>query len=177
MGYFDAMTKGCFKTAQDGRKLFFPWGVLGRGYAIVSEQDNLRLQQQFKIYMVVSLVLVIGSASLKGDLVGLVIAMLLIGFYSVWMRYLLRRLQPADESLTLRESVTAQAHAHSAAGLWLLEIIALVCVGSAILVFIIDPRNWLIALIGIFFFGLGAAKFAHMLVLRRRAAVTGSNQS
>jgi hypothetical protein len=103
--------------------------------------------------------------------------MLLIGFYSVWMRYLLRRLQPADESLTLRESVTAQAHAHSAAGLWLLEIIALVCVGSVILVFIIDPRNWLIALIGIFFFGLGAAKFAHMLVLRRRAAVTGSNQS
>jgi hypothetical protein len=177
MGYFDAMTKGCFKTAQDGRRLFFPWGVLGRGYAIASEQDNLRLQQQFKIYMIVSLGLVIGAVSFDRYLVDAAIVALLVGFYLVWMRYLLRRLQPADERLTLRESVTAQAHAHSAAGLWLLEIAALAFVGSAILIFIIDPRNWLIALIGIFFFGLGAAKFAHMLVLRRRAAVTGSNRS
>ena len=30
----DALTSGYFKTAPDGRKLFFPWGVLGRGYTI-----------------------------------------------------------------------------------------------------------------------------------------------
>jgi hypothetical protein len=88
MSYFDFLTSGCFKTAHDGRKLFFPWGVLGRGYTIASEQDCLRLHQQIKIYMVVSLVLVIGSASLQGDLVGLVVATLLIGFYAVWSRYL-----------------------------------------------------------------------------------------
>ena len=45
MGYFDALTSGYFKTAPDGRKLFFPWGVLGRGYAIDSEQDYERLRR------------------------------------------------------------------------------------------------------------------------------------
>jgi hypothetical protein len=172
MGYFDAMTKGCFKTAQDGRNLFFPWGVLGRGYTIASEQDNLRLQQQFKVYMVVSLVLIISAGSLDRYFVGAVIVALSLGFYLVWMRYLLRRLQPSDESLSLRESITSQAHAHSAVGLWLLEITALAMVGGGILIFIVDPGNWLIALIGIFLFGLGAVKFAHMLVLRRRVAVS-----
>ena len=43
MGYFDALTSSYFKTTPDGRKLFFPWGVLGRGYTIDSEQDYERL--------------------------------------------------------------------------------------------------------------------------------------
>ena len=87
MGYFDAMTKGCFKTAQDGRNLFFPWGVLGRGYTVASEQDYLRLQRQFKIYMIVSLVLVIGAGSLERYFASAVILSLLLGFYLVWMWY------------------------------------------------------------------------------------------
>jgi hypothetical protein len=29
MGYFDGLASGSFKTSQDGRRLFFPWGVLG----------------------------------------------------------------------------------------------------------------------------------------------------
>jgi len=36
---------------------------------------------------------------------------------------------------------------------------------------IADPSNWLIALTGIFFFGLCAAKIFWMLVLRRRATI------
>jgi hypothetical protein len=71
MGYFDFLTSSYFKAGRDGRKQFFPWGILGDGYTIASEQDYLRLQQQIKIYMIVSLVPVIGAASLKGDLVGL----------------------------------------------------------------------------------------------------------
>jgi hypothetical protein len=168
MGYFDVLTNGYFKTAQDGRKLFFPWGVLSRGYTIASEQDYLRLQQQIKIYMVVSLVLVIGSASLEGDLVGLGVATLLIGFYAVWTRYLLHRLQRSDEKLSLQEAMTSSAHVLGPVVLWLLEIVALTLVGGAIFIFIIDPSNWLVALVGTFFFGLCAAKFARMLVLRRR---------
>jgi hypothetical protein len=30
MGYFDALASASFKTAADGRRLFFPWGVLVR---------------------------------------------------------------------------------------------------------------------------------------------------
>jgi hypothetical protein len=108
MSYFDFLTSGYFKTEPDGRKLFFPWGVLGRGYAIASEQDFQRLQRQIKIYMVVSLVLVLGSASLEGDLFGLAVATLLIGFYAVWSQYLLRGLQRSDERLSLQEAMASR---------------------------------------------------------------------
>ena len=46
MGYFDALTSSYFKTAADGRKLFFPWGVLGRGYLFDSDRDYERLRRQ-----------------------------------------------------------------------------------------------------------------------------------
>jgi hypothetical protein len=60
MGYFDALTSGYCKTAPDGRKLFFPRGVLGRAYAIDSQQDYERLRRQVKTYTIVSLVLIVG---------------------------------------------------------------------------------------------------------------------
>jgi hypothetical protein len=148
---------------------------VGDGYTIASEQDYLRLHKQIKIYMVVSLVLVIGAASLKGDLVGLLIATLVIGFYSVWTRFLLRRLQQSDERLSLRESSTSRARLLGPVALWLLEIIALAFVGGAVFVLIVDPGKWFVALIGIVLFGLAAAKVAYMLFLQRRATATGAS--
>lgn len=172
MGYFDALTSGYFKTAPDGRKLFFPWGVLGRGYTIDSEQDYERLRRQVKAYMVVALVPIIVTAALRAYVGALVIAMLLVVFYLVWMRFLLRGLLPSDERLSVQDSMTAQARAHSAAGLWLLEIGALAFVGLGMIIIVIDPGNWLIALGSIVFFGFCAGVGARMLVLRRRAATS-----
>ena len=122
MGYFDALTSGYFKTAPDGRKLFFPWGVLGRGYTIDSEQDYERLRRQVKAYTIVSLVLIVGVTALQAYVGAVVIGALLIAFYLGWMRYLLRGLQASDERLSLQDSMTSQARAHSATGLWLLQI-------------------------------------------------------
>ena len=55
MGYFDALTSSAFKTADDGGKLFFPWGTLGRGYVLGSDEDYLRLRRQIKIFMIAAL--------------------------------------------------------------------------------------------------------------------------
>jgi hypothetical protein len=41
----DALTNSSFKTTKDGRRFFFPWGVLGRGYLIPNEQDFDRLRR------------------------------------------------------------------------------------------------------------------------------------
>jgi Ca2+/Na+ antiporter len=172
MGYFDGLTSGSFKTTEDGRRLFFPWGVLGSGYAIASEQDYLRLRQQVKAYMVVTLVLVIVSGMYEPYLAPLAAAALLVCFYLVWMRRVLPRLQRSDEKLSLQESMTSQARAHGAVSLWLLEIvsIALVVAGVAMLVF--DPGSRLTALACTVFFGLCAAKIARLLILRHRMVAT-----
>jgi Gpi18-like mannosyltransferase len=172
MGYFDGLTSGSFKTAQDGRRLFFPWGVLGGGYAIASEQDYLRLRQQVKAYMVVTLVLVIVSGMYDPYLAPLAAAALLVAFYLAWMWRVLPRLKRSDEKLSLQESMTSQAQAHGAVVLWVLEIgsIAFVIAGIAMLVF--DSGSRLTALACTAFFGLCAAKITRLLVLRHRMAAT-----
>ncbi|MGA7072136.1 hypothetical protein [Bradyrhizobium sp.] len=104
MGYFDALSGANFKTGQDGSRLFFPWGILGRGYAIASDEDYRRLQQQIKVYMIVSLVLILVLGPMVGYLSTFVMVIPLTGFYLVWMRYALRGLKKSDERLTLRET-------------------------------------------------------------------------
>jgi len=64
MGYFDGLTSGYFKTARDGRRLFFPWGVWGRGYVVGSELDYERLRGQIKIFVIAGMALMLGSVAL-----------------------------------------------------------------------------------------------------------------
>jgi hypothetical protein len=174
MGYFNGLTSSSFKIMPDGRRLFFPWGILGSGYAIASEQDYLRLHRQLKGYMIVSLVLIIISPNLFEGYVGTgVIAGLLMAFYGVWMWHLLPRLTNSGERLSLRETMTTQTQALGPTVLWLLEISTLAFVGCGILMVVVDPSQWLAALGVITFFGLCAAVFTRMLMIRRRSAGDG----
>jgi hypothetical protein len=83
MGYFDALSSASFKTSHDGRRLFFPWGVLGRGYVIEYEQDAKRIEQEIKIFMIVALILIIGFGEVGSYLQSFVVAALLTGVYTV----------------------------------------------------------------------------------------------
>jgi hypothetical protein len=168
MGYFDALTSSSFKTAPDGRRLFFPWGTLGRGYVIGSEPDFKRLERQVRTYLIAMLTLIIGLSVLGSTLVTFAAGALLTCCYAACAWHLTRRLQSSDERLSLRESLATQARAHSGLSLWLLEIASLVLLGSGGLMLFIDPDNRLTAFGCIVFFGICTAAFTILLVQRRR---------
>ena len=163
------MTGGYFKTAQDGRKLFYPCGAMARGYAIPSQAAYERLRRRINIYQIVSLAAIVGAVAVKYYLAAFIIAGLSIAFYWAWTPYLVRGLQPSDERLSMQESMAIQARAHGAVGLWLLEIVALMFVATGVVMLVVAPDKRLIAFTSIVFFGACAAAFVHMLVLRRRA--------
>jgi hypothetical protein len=180
MGYFDALTSSSFKTTLDGHRLFFPWGVLGRGYVIGSEPEYKRLRGHVKIYLIIGIAGAIpaGLAAAKGVLTtrdylaGFVVAaawgLLCIVFYIAWLRYLLRGLQPSDEKLSLRESMATQAREQSLMLLWVAEIGSIGFVAASIFIFVFDPGKWLAATGGILFFSFCAVCIAFMLFMRRR---------
>lgn len=178
MGYFDALASSSFKTTEDGRRLFFPWGVLGpwpwgtlgRGYAIPSEEEFVRLHRRVKSFMVVSLPLIITAVIWKGFSSGLAILAFLMIPYAFWAQMQSRRLDRTDEKLTLGESLASQARAHSGVGLWLLEVGALAFVAIGVFMLLLDSENWHLALGSIAFFGLCAVVFARMLITKRREA-------
>ena len=49
--YSDMLTTGCIKTGPDGRKIVYPWGSIGNGYIIPSNDAYERLNDLLKIYM------------------------------------------------------------------------------------------------------------------------------
>src|SRR5713226_3225883 len=124
MGYFDALTRGSFRTAQDGGRLFFPRGRFGRGYILPSEQDYERLRQQIGIYLIISIMLAVGLANLPLKIALPIYAALMV-FYPAWMLRLLPRLEPSDEKWSPQESLIDRAWARSPATLWLAGIGAL----------------------------------------------------
>jgi hypothetical protein len=170
--YFDALTSAYFKIAQDGRKLFCPWGIWGNCYILPSERDYERLRRQLRNFVIATLVLIIVvGGAFQSYVPVFIVAGLLAGFYLAWVRYLLRGLQPSTERLSLRESATSQAVTHSPAFLWLAEIVSIVFVVAGGLILVFDPANWHIGVISIGFFGLVVVFMTYMLVLRSRQVV------
>jgi hypothetical protein len=168
MGYFEALTSSAFKTTADGRRLFFPWGVLARGYELASEQDYERLRRQVKAYMIVSLVLVIGLGVLGAHLLAGIVVVLLLVSYVVWVQFVLRGLRPSEERLSMHESMTTQAVTHSAGMLWAMLVVSLLFVAGGLVILAVDPGEWFLALASTLLFGACAIMVARMLFLRSR---------
>ena len=168
MGYFDGLTSGYFKTTREGSRLFFPWGVWGRGYVVGSELDYERLRGQIKIFVIAGMALMLGAVALQRFLAGLLVLAALYVFYLVWTRYLVHGLQQSDERLSVRESMNSQAKEQSPILLWVAEIGSIVLVAASLLIFALDPDKWLVATAGLVVFGLCAAATTFMLVLRWR---------
>jgi len=168
MGYFDALTTGSFKTGADGSKLFFPWGVLGKGYVISTDAEYQRLRQQVKAYLIVTLILIIGLNAVFGLRLMVMGGLLLVLFYGGWMLYLLPRLVPSGEKLSLQESMTSQARTHNVVTLWLLQIASIVFVIIGTVLLFGDSQNRLIGLSSVLFFGVCAIFIGRMILLRQR---------
>ncbi len=48
-GYFDGSASALFKKTEDGRVIFYPWGVLGSGYEIPTDQRYREIRQFVKL--------------------------------------------------------------------------------------------------------------------------------
>lgn len=157
-----------FKTATDGRRLFFPWGVLGRGYVVAGDADYERIRGMRKTFLLISVVLIAGGLILQrqSQIAPLSIVIGYAAAYAVWTRFTLAGLPTAQERLTMREVVALHPKAYSPFLLWPLEIGALLFVIGGIVVVLKAPNPSPSDFGGIVFFGLCAAVFAYMLVLR-----------
>jgi hypothetical protein len=143
MSTFDFLTRGSIQVAPDGRRVFFPWGVIGRGYVISSEVNCERLRQHKAIGFLAGLALASGAVHFLGLLAGLIVVLAFtVVDYARW-RYQFGTLQPPAERLSLRESFILQARARSAASLRLLIFFSIVFVAIGIAPLAIDPAgNW-----------------------------------
>ncbi len=157
-----------FKTAADGQKLFFPWGVLSNGYVIASDADYDRIRGMRKIFLATSVVVIVAALAIQrhDPFAPYAVAGGYIAAYAVWTRFAVAGLLPAQERLTMREFIVSHPKVYSPFLLWPLEIAALFFVIVGIVILVKDSSHWPSTLSGVVFFGLCAASFAYLLVLR-----------
>lgn len=176
-----------FKTAEDGRRLFFPWGSLGSGYVIPSEEQFGRLRRHvetyLKILVLAIIVLYVWQWYLGGGvpLLGIMFPLFLLILYALWAHSQCRRLHRIGRELTHRtkkkltwkkltwpESIAGQGSALDAVGAWLFELAALVSMGAGVSLFRATRITWLVALALITFSGLSAIVGTRMLIAKMR---------
>lgn len=54
MGYFDGLTDACFKNDSSSNPLFYPWGVIGSGFVLESEEKK-KINKFFMVEIEVAL--------------------------------------------------------------------------------------------------------------------------
>lgn len=113
MGYFDGLTDAAFKTDAEGRQVFYPWGVMGKGYVTRDVAHYQKLRQNIKwMYMVVLPVIILNQAifGMKANLV-------FLPLYFVWYLVMLKRwtsgLDVSSEKMTVAEARRNSAKSHN----------------------------------------------------------------
>lgn len=167
---------GYFKTTADGRQLYYPWGFWGKGYLIASEADSARVKGWRKTFLLIATVLIIAAFAFQGQgsFTLYAVAVGYIGAYAVWTRFAVAGLAPTQEKISAQEIMAAHPRLYSPFLLWPLQIGALIFVLGGVVVLIKNPSDWPTALGAIVFFGLCAASFAHMLVIRASLRRSGA---
>src|ERR671932_553050 len=165
MGHFDGLIEGNFKTAADGQRLFYPWGVWGKGRVLADAHTEQRIRRFLKVYYMVSLPLVIitvTTSQFSGFYYALVLIPAFVLVYGVGILLLTRRLLATSERLRWSESLANSGRAHSGAMLWLMFIVCILFVIGG-LGMILDLQEVGMGLLSILFFGACGTIIGYML--------------
>lgn len=106
MGYFDNVTAASFKEDSRDRTIFFPWGIMGKGYILRDKGQEQELRRFIKFHHMISIAFLAFLGSLPEWW------FLCLAFTSasiiVWMikiRRSVNGLPTSDERLRYRESI------------------------------------------------------------------------
>ena len=167
MGYFDGLTDGIFKTDSEGRFLFYPWGVLGKGYVLPDDSKKQEVRQFVSLWYKVSLPAIIVVGAGIGWIFTLGLLPLLLPWYFFTMARLLRGLATTSTRLTLRESYTNSAKSHTTGSLRFLLALSILFVLAGLVIVLLNKGDWIIGLASILFFGLCAIAIGYMMKLKK----------
>lgn len=151
MGYFDGLTDAAFKTDEQGRKVFYPWGVLGKGYVTRDEDHYQNLRSKIKWGYIISLPAIIIGQVAYGWQLAVLFAVVYTVWYLVMLKLWLSGLEISNEKITVAEARRNSARSHSRGMLIFLTFVSIVFVLLGLLVAAMG-KVWL-GLFTVVFFG------------------------
>jgi len=170
MGYFNGITDSNFKTDDKGRILFYPWGVLGKGYILTDDSIKRKIRRFKKRYHIISLPCLATIAVVV--LTGWVECLILFPIFPLWYWFKTAQLLKGahfvtDTKFGLKESYTFSSKSHNIVTLWLMLIVSVLFTLAGIIVFIFDKSAWLFGVICILFFGACSCAIGYMIKVKK----------
>lgn len=107
MGYFKRLADSSFKVDNQGNTLFFPWGILGRGYVLPNIETEKKVRRFVTWYHFIglTLVLIIGPFLMLWSVAfALMIPTAIIAWWVQAKRFI-KNLKQTEERLTLKENI------------------------------------------------------------------------
>jgi hypothetical protein len=165
MGYFEGLADAIFKQDSNGETVFYPWGVLGKGRIIRDPATRDALRNFIMLYYKVSLPLIVLLVVFRLWWLAALAFPLMLLWFVLKSRELLKDCPPSSERLTLREGYRNSAASHNSLTLWLLLIVSLLfCAGSVLLLVAGKP---LFGIFGLVLFGACSGAFVYMIKAKR----------
>jgi hypothetical protein len=170
MGYFEALAASSFITDSEGRRVFFPWGVLGRGYVVPTDHEYERLRatlvRTYQLLIPATILLIVLLPRwMPWPPFGLLLPFAIR--YPIWVRRVTSAWSPSAERISIRQSLTNGAQHQSGIFLWFMLTCSLGFVAGGFLEIAKLP-HWYVGAATVLFFGFCAVVFSWMLVARRR---------
>jgi hypothetical protein len=165
MGYFDGLTEAAFNMDPQGRDLFYPWGVRGKGYVLPDARSKQRVRSFLKLYYMISLSSIMAVTVTLGSVYAFALVPVLMLWYVLTVRPLLHGLEVTQERRSVAESHARSAKAHNLGTLWTMLVGSVLFVPVG--VWITSEGQWLIGLSSVFFFGRCGIVLASMIKSRR----------
>ena len=162
--YRQLLDAGAFAADENGSTVFYPSGILGRGYEVTAEQESAirRFLRRFNL-LVVAIAIVGASMFGLGTLLALPP---LLAAYWIWTRRVTAGLPVSPMRMTSRE---AGRRAVRILGLRSLVVVLLISVAmtAASIALALSPTDRIVGLLGILLFGFSTYRFLSLLVRNR----------
>ena len=168
MGYFDGLASGIIKKDKNNNSVYYPWGVLGKGYVLENEQKEQEIKKMVILFYQLFFAVFILFAILFRNLPIFSISSIgLLAWVLFKSHQLTKNCPKSDEKLTLKEGYTNSAKAHN---IWVLYVLLGVSVLFTLLglLLLVAEKAALPSLLLIILFGASAAAIGCMIRVKKQ---------
>ena len=170
MGYFDGLASGIIKKDKDNNSVYYPWGVMGKGYVLPDAARETAIKNMVILfYQLFFAVFVVFFILFKNLLIFGLGTVGLVIWFLVKSKQLTKDCPKSDEKLTLKEGYTNSAKAHN---IWVLYLLLAVSVIFALigLLLLIGGKAVGAGLFLSTLFGACSAAFIYMIRVKKTAS-------
>jgi hypothetical protein len=178
MGYFDGLVDASFKKDSQGKDLFFPWGVLAKGYVLETAEKKNQIRKVLKNTYMFMFPIIILVQVVFGVKLNLILLVIFMAWFLWWIGNVTKGLAKSTETMKMSEAYKNSAKSHNLWILVLLELTSFMFVAVSVFILIYGNAP-LIGWTGIIFFGLCTAAIGYMIAskISSKKVSGGSNEN